>query len=228
MSSRGLVLTDVERAKIVAFPSDLSHADLGLSEDSMQDLLSRLTHIIHSAWAVNFNLGVRSFEAQHIQGVYNLLNVCLRVQLSSPAKFFFCSSVSVASGTPKPASIPETAIENLHHAQNMGYGRSKLVSEHIVCNAMKSTGITARVLRIGQLAGDGEMGNWNDTEAVPLMIRSAVSIGALPELDEVQWMPTPRKKTQADLLGILGCILAARRHLRQCSCQHCFSQSGRE
>lgn len=186
LSSCGTDLTDTERAKIVAFPSDFSHPDLGLSEDDMQDLLSRLTYVIHSAWAVNFNLGVQSFEKQHIRGVYNLLNVCLRVRLSFPAKFFFCSSVSVAGGTPKPASISETAIENLHHAQNMGYGRSKLVSEHIVRNAMRSTGMIARVLRIGQLAGDGEMGNWNDTEAVPLMIRSAVTIGALPDLDEVQ------------------------------------------
>ncbi|KAH8804499.1 hypothetical protein F5884DRAFT_796175 [Xylogone sp. PMI_703] len=190
LSSRGLQLTEHERSKIVALPSDFSRSDLGLSNDDLQVLLSTLTHVIHSAWAVNFNLGVQSFEAQHIQGVYNLLNICLQVRLASPAKFFFCSSVSAASGTPKPASIPEAIITNLNHAQKMGYGRSKLISEHIVNNARKLTGMTATVLRIGQLAGDGATGNWNETEAVPLMIRSAVSIGALPMLDEdVSWLP---------------------------------------
>jgi thioester reductase-like protein len=185
LSSRGLHLTEQEMSKFAALPSDFSRSDLGLSNDNLQTLLSTLTHVIHSAWAVNFNLGVRSFEAQHIQGVHHLLHLCLSVRLASPAKFFFCSSVSVAGGTPKPSSVPETMIVDLNHAQKMGYGRSKLVSEHIVHNAMKQTGMTAQVLRIGQLAGDGVTGIWNDTEAVPLMIRSAMSIGALPELDEV-------------------------------------------
>ncbi|RFU33965.1 hypothetical protein B7463_g2378, partial [Scytalidium lignicola] len=190
LSSRGLQLTEHERSKIIALPSDFSHSDLGLSDDNLQMLLSTLTHVIHSAWAVNFNLGIQSFEPQHIQGVHNLLSICLRVQLASPAKFFFCSSISTASGTPRPASIPETIITNLNHAQKMGYGRSKMVSEHIVNNARRSMGMTAQVLRIGQLAGDGATGNWNETEAVPLMIRSAVSIGALPKLDEdVSWLP---------------------------------------
>jgi hypothetical protein len=40
---------------------------------------------------------------------YNLINICLRSHLPSPARFFFCSSVSAAGNTPKPASIPETS-----------------------------------------------------------------------------------------------------------------------
>lgn len=50
---------------------------------------------------------------------------------------------------------------------------------------MASTGMHARVFRIGQLTGDEATAAWNDTEAVPLMIRSAISTGALPALDEV-------------------------------------------
>jgi len=50
---------------------------------------------------------------------------------------------------------------------------------------MLQTGMHARVLRIGQLSGDAATGRWNDTEAVALMIRSAISTGALPALDEV-------------------------------------------
>jgi len=146
--------------------------------------------IIHSAWAVNFNLGVRSFEDQHIRGTYNLINFCLRSQLGQPARFFFCSSISAASGTPKPATIPETAVEDLRHAQGTGYGRSKLVTEHITRNAMRSTGMHARVLRIGQLSGDRHSAMWNDTEAVALMFRSALTTGSLPELDEEpSWLP---------------------------------------
>lgn len=190
LADRNISISDEESAKLHAVPSDLSQANLGLDTHVLEHLLSSLTCLVHSAWAVNFNLGVRSFEQQHIRGTYNLINFCLRSKLPNPARFFFCSSVSTASNTPKPASIPESAIEDLHYAQSMGYGRSKLLTEHITRNAMRHTGVHARVLRIGQLGGDTISAQWNDTEAVALMFRSALTTGALPELDErPSWLP---------------------------------------
>jgi thioester reductase-like protein len=190
LASRNITLSNTELSKLHALPSDLSQPDLGLSPPNFTHLLSTLTTVIHSAWAVNFNLGVRSFETQHIRGTYNLINLCLRSYLPSPAKFFFCSSVSTASGTPKPASIREIAVENLHHAQATGYGRSKIVTEHITRNAMRQTPLHGRVLRIGQLSGDRTSAIWNDTEAIALMVRSALTVGALPALNEQpSWLP---------------------------------------
>lgn len=72
----------------------------------------------------------------------------------------------------------------------MGYGRSKLVTEHITRNAMRKTGMHARVLRIGQLSGDRRSALWNDTEAIALMVRSALTVRALPALHEApSWLP---------------------------------------
>ena len=187
---RHIKLTNEQHAKLRVIPSDLGDQNLGLCEHDLTRLLSTVTCVVHSAWAVNFNIGVRSFEAQHIRGTYNLLNFCLRSHLPTPAKFFFCSSVSTASGTPKPAIIPESIIKDLSHAQKTGYGRSKFVTEHIVQNSARSTGIHARVLRIGQLSGDRRNAIWNETEAVPLMIRSALTVGALPAREEQpSWLP---------------------------------------
>lgn len=199
------------RAKIVALPSDLSLPSLGLDRVVLDEMLSRLTHIIHSAWAVNFNLPLLSFEPQHIRGVYNLLeHIALRTTHNRPAQFYFCSSVSAASGTPKASQssqsatststststiVAETRIADLSHAQHTGYGRSKLVAERITHAAMQATGSMARVLRIGQLAGDTRQAVWNDTEAIALMIRSALpsSAGCLPRLDErPSWLPVDR------------------------------------
>ena len=190
LSARRISLTESQTARITVYCADLSQPNLGLSDQQLDGLLTKLTNVVHSAWAVNFNLGVRSFEAQHIAGTHNLIDLCLRVRLSRPAKFFFCSSISAASGTPKPATITESIIEHLQHAQKMGYGRSKLVAEHVTRNAMLKTGMHARVLRIGQLSADLAEGVWNDTEAVSLMIRSALTTGCLPRLDESpSWLP---------------------------------------
>jgi len=198
LSSRNLLTTIPPSSldKIVALPSDLSLPTLGLDPSHLTQLLASVTHIIHSAWAVNFNIPLLAFEAQHIRGVYNLLeHVALRTTHSRPAAFYFCSSISAASATPKPAVVPETQVRDLAWAQGTGYGRSKLVSERVTRAAMEATGLVSRVLRIGQLAGDSVNAVWNDTEAIALLVRSVLdgSAGCLPELNEmVSWLPVDR------------------------------------
>lgn len=164
---------------------------------------SMLTPKSQSAWAVNFNLGIRSFEEQHIKGVHNLIQLSLSVSSPTPARFFFCSSISTALGTPPPATIPEAAIFDLKAALPQGYARSKLVAEHISRNAARDAGALTRILRIGQIVGDGKMGLWNDNEAVPLIVRSALTLQMLPALDETEsWLPVDT--LTAAILDIAG------------------------
>lgn len=182
--------TDEQLEKIICLSADLSNKGLGLDEDVLKELKTKLTTVIHSAWAVNFNPGVRSFEFHYIKGTFNLLNLCLSVNTINPARLFFCSSISAAAGTPLPATIQEEYISELSHAQSIGYARSKLVAENIVRAACKTTGMIARVFRLGQIIGDTKHGLWNPTEAIPLMIQSATTTGALPALEETpSWMP---------------------------------------
>ena len=72
-----------------------------------------------------------------------------------------------------------------------GYAASKLVGEKIVEASIANTGANASIMRIGQLVGDTKVGWWNDTEIFPLVIRSAVTMGVLPELEGVRgvWLP---------------------------------------
>ncbi|TLD05173.1 uncharacterized protein PgNI_09153 [Pyricularia grisea] len=194
LSDRGLgdSLTPTLSSKVTSLPSDLSRPDLGLSPGVLCDLRATLTGVIHSAWAVNFNLGVSSFASTHIAGVQNLLNLALSVPFRHPARFAFISSVSAASGTPLPARITERYVADPRHAQEMGYARSKWVAEHVVRRAAEEAGGGAafRVLRTGQVVGDSKEGKWNPTEAIPLMLRAAETMGALPRLDErPSWIP---------------------------------------
>lgn len=191
LSSRNL-LSDISPAhlsKLISLPSDLTMPDLGLSPADLTTIRSTTTHTIHVAYPVNFNLPLQTFEPA-IASVHNLINLSLSTIHSKSSSFSFCSSISAASGTPKPATITESHITDLTHAQGTGYGRSKLVCEHITRNCRLQTGI-GRVLRIGQLAGDTRSAMWNDTEAIALLIRSALksSAGCLPLLDErVSWL----------------------------------------
>ncbi|TLD30841.1 hypothetical protein PspLS_01795 [Pyricularia sp. CBS 133598] len=194
LSDRGLgdSITPALSSKVIALPSDLSRPDLGLCAGVLSDLRATLTGVIHSAWAVNFNLGVSSFAQTHIAGVQNLLKLALSVPFRHPARFAFISSVSAASGTPLPARVTERYVADPRHAQGMGYARSKWVAEHVVRRAAEEAGggVAFRVLRTGQVVGDSKKGHWNATEAIPLMLRVAETMGALPRLDErPSWIP---------------------------------------
>ncbi|KPI37785.1 Linear gramicidin synthase subunit D [Cyphellophora attinorum] len=198
ISSRGTTLTAAQISRLVCLPSEFANPTLAIPEAHYNHLLTNLTHVIHCAWPVNFTVPLQTFRPA-LRGLHNLLQLCLNVKRSQPAKFFFCSSVSVGSNTPKDstnaASIGETLIPDLSHAQGTGYGKSKLVGEHITHRAMvtyQQHGLEARVLRIGQLSGDLAKGKWNETEAVSLMVQSCLAKGVdcLPALDEeVSWLP---------------------------------------
>ncbi|KAI1779820.1 acetyl-CoA synthetase-like protein [Hypoxylon cercidicola] len=207
-------------AKAVCLPSDFSQESLGLDPLAFETLRSTVTTVIHSAWMVNFHVSLSSFERSHIAGVHNMMKLCLSVPFQAPAKFFFISSISAAAGTPVPATIREVYVEDLHHAPNTGYARSKLVTEHIIRAAARSTGIYAKVLRTGQLIGDVENGLWNPTEAIPLMIQSAITIGALPMLDETSsWLPVD--KCASAVLELSGLTRSANEELSK-SCEEVY------
>uniref|UniRef100_U4LLH7 Similar to Linear gramicidin synthase subunit D acc. no. Q70LM4 n=1 Tax=Pyronema omphalodes (strain CBS 100304) TaxID=1076935 RepID=U4LLH7_PYROM len=183
-------LSTEQRAKILALPSDLSDEHLGLPTRTYRSVLSRATAVIHNAWGVNFNMDVTSFEGQHIRGSSNLINFCLASPQNRIPSFNFISSVSTAMGRPEK-TVPEVLPE-FAHAMPMGYAHSKMVVEYICDAAAKKTGITARILRVGQVVGDTKHGMWNATEAVPLTVQAAVTVGALPVVpgdESVSWLP---------------------------------------
>lgn len=182
-------LLSEHHGKISCYRSDFSKPKLGLSDHVYDDISRRITGLVHSAWSVNFNKNLSSFEADCIAGAKNLMLLCLSAQQPRPASFNFCSSVSTVVNTPGD-TVPEALPESFSCAQGMGYAQSKLVTENLVAEAARKTGMSARVLRIGQIVADTKHGIWNATEAIPLMLQAATTIGALPALDELpRWLP---------------------------------------
>jgi thioester reductase-like protein len=181
-------LTEVSTSpKIVALSSDLSKPDLGLGSSTFAELQSEVTYIFHCAWAVNFALSVQSFVPQ-LASLQNLINLSLSSPFSRPAKLLFCSSVGTAIACPFTAGQPnvrieETPIPDLTWASPTGYARSKLIAERMVEEAVASAGADAVILRIGQIIPARSTGSqlWNPNEMIPLMVRSATTIGALPD-----------------------------------------------
>ncbi|CCM02157.1 uncharacterized protein FIBRA_04235 [Fibroporia radiculosa] len=169
----------LQNAKLMLLSGDLTREDLGLEKRVSDELSASITHIIHNAWRVDFNLSLASFESQIATAIKLLA-------LSPGAYYLFTSSVSVAGGwfdANCRGAVPEQALHNSRvAATTSGYGMSKYVVEEVLSKA-REQGMRTTSLRIAQICGSSTRGAWNTSDWVPTIVKSSVALGALPELD---------------------------------------------
>ncbi|KAI0965552.1 hypothetical protein F4678DRAFT_485201 [Xylaria arbuscula] len=185
-----------QMSKIISLAAVLGEPRLGLTDQLYEVVRSSVTTIIHGAWAVNFNMTLRSFEEPHITSIHHLLDLTMSSPLSPKPTFCFLSSVASALRA-KDCPLKEVQYE-WEAASDMGYGQSKWVAEKIcdvAAQHAKRCGIDLpiKILRIGQVSGDTRHGIWNPTETIPIIVQSAVTTGVLPITDGPQdvhfWLP---------------------------------------
>ena len=150
--------------------------------------------IIHNAWKVNFHHHLESFEKEHISGVRHFIDWSLTGK--KHAHIFYVSSISsVASWTtlnPGKGPVPEAPMSDYSIPQTFGYGESKHVSERILQIAAERSGVSASILRVGQVAGPSTMngGIWNVHEYLPALVQTSKAIGRIPDSYHViDWIP---------------------------------------
>lgn len=68
-----------------------------------------------------------------------------------------------------------------------GYAESKWVSEAIITRAAQQTPLRPIIVRLGQLTGDTN-GLWNEREWFPSMVKSALVVKCLPNIDGVRFL----------------------------------------
>ncbi|KAI0795720.1 acetyl-CoA synthetase-like protein [Abortiporus biennis] len=187
IKNNGLEDEYVDSSKTVLVEADLSKPQFGLTKELYEELRTSVTHIIHNAWIVDFNLNLPSFESA-IQGVRNLVDFAL----SSPYKphIVFTGSIGVFRNPATPGHAKEEYILDPKVPAGSGYGESKWVSERILAIASERTGLKTTTVRIGQLSGD-KNGHWNEKEWFPSIVKSGVFTQCLPDVPGglVTWIP---------------------------------------
>ncbi|KAI9650306.1 hypothetical protein NHQ30_000319 [Ciborinia camelliae] len=160
-----------------------SKPELGLGHSSYIELQTNVTHIIHNAWPVNFNMSLSSFTP-NLTGLVSLLRFQLTAD-QSPA-LLFISSVSA----------------NLKDETPTGYAQSKRIAEELLqyasakfSHVFEPSKVPISVARVGQIAGARDFpGLWNRAEWFPSLIISSVYLGAIPDsigtlLGNINWVP---------------------------------------
>ena len=117
---------------------------------------------------MDFNLNLESFEA-HIAGVRDLIELSNQSPKRPP--ILFTSSISTLDNWAikhPDEKVPESAFFDFSIPSAMGYGESKYVAEQLLEKARKSSGVSAAICRVGQLAGPViKRGMWNKQEWLP-------------------------------------------------------------
>ena len=200
LQSRLLFIPSEVLPKITTIQATLSLPQLGLTPQIYDSLLSRVTHILHSAWPMNFNWRLSSFQSQ-FQAVQNLLKLAVDVHhygedvpvtgMRDRVKFVFVSSIAVVGECPAVCEslspMPEINLSSVMYANRIGYAEAKLVCERIVKRARDdyAEALEATSVRIGQLSGSKVTGFWNTDEHLAALLKSSVATDALPALEGV-------------------------------------------
>ncbi|KAH9944763.1 hypothetical protein B0H21DRAFT_862505 [Amylocystis lapponica] len=168
--------------KLVLLSGDLTRDDLGLEPAVLEEIRTSVTHVVHNAWRVDFNLALASFEP-YIAGAIRLL------RLAPHRHFLFTSSIAAAQGWRSASRVPEAPLADAAPAAGSGYGASKHVVEHVLANARKA-GLRTTTARIGQICGPATSGAWSTAEWVPGLVKSSGALGCLPlSPGMVAWVP---------------------------------------
>ncbi|KAJ3517669.1 hypothetical protein NLJ89_g348 [Agrocybe chaxingu] len=179
--------------KLIFIEGELAKDRLGLSEEHYEELQLSVNVIIHTAWRLDFNLSLVSFESS-IRGAHNLLQLARtsrthahRIIGPEAFRFIFTSSVASAlSWNQALGPYPEEVVLDSSSAVGNGYGESKYVAERVLA----SSGLNATSLRIGQISGGLPNGAWATTDWVPILVKSSLALGALPLASGVvSWLP---------------------------------------
>ena len=161
--------------RISAVTGDLTEPNLGLGAE-FETLSRRCDAVIHNGANVNYILNFKQLRAANVVATQD----ALRIAEAADAPFLFVSTLRLFDHRVDGTPIRETDPIDPGQAVRIGYARSKMMSERLVA-AAANRGLRTAVFRPGLMCGDGQIGAPNPQDAVTLLIRACVTLGAAPD-----------------------------------------------
>lgn len=92
-------------AEVIVLQAGPRDSNLGLTEQTYNQMAQEATIIMHLAWSVNSRMKLQSFAKDSVSSVQNLINLALAGCHSSCPRFVFCSSVASVMAHVGPALL---------------------------------------------------------------------------------------------------------------------------
>ncbi|EKM51198.1 uncharacterized protein PHACADRAFT_103930 [Phanerochaete carnosa HHB-10118-sp] len=179
LAERGYDAERIVKSRKVAFiDTDTSSDKLGLQNNIYEEVRSSITHILPTAWPVNFKLPLSFFDSS-VRSLRNLVDLSLASSFSPPPQLLFVSSIGMLAHAGRSHPVPEEPVDASIALAN-GYTESKWVAETLLNNisdnlAKAGTPLRTVVVRLGQITGSSGNGAWNTAEHYFACCRVALS-----------------------------------------------------
>lgn len=187
LRTKDIELSEDDWSRVQIIQTNTNDARLGLDENQYQQLTAVITHVIHTAWPMNFKLTLPSFSPV-FQTMQNLIQFCVQTHMRRPwyrPRFLFISSISTVGNYPSLCSeriVPEATIGDRRCALALGYAQAKLICEKIIEGAAAEyPQVEMGFVRVGQIAGALD-GYWNVNEHFVAVVSSSNMLGVFPHL----------------------------------------------
>lgn len=142
------------RERVVAARGDVTMPRLGMSAAAYGALVSDVTHIIHSAASVQFQMPLDVARGINVQGTENVMNLALEAYKTGNLRRVAYISTAYVAGK-RSGRIHEDELDGIQGFSN-SYEQSKFESEKHVRNLMDRLPIT--VFRPSIIVGDSQSG----------------------------------------------------------------------
>lgn len=191
---KGAAIPSVLRTKVAVIKGDPSAPRFALPTSIYAGLCSKITHILHAAWPVDFQRPLESFESQ-FGFLQSLLQLARDAHTRRPVikpRLLFVSSIAAVGKYPTVHGnniVPEQALVDPRCTSSLGYGKAKFVCERILAKAAEdwSSEMEVSYVRTGQLSGSEGGGYWNSKEHFPALVKMSHEAGLFPRLQGVSF-----------------------------------------
>lgn len=168
---------DANDPRIVPVPGDLAKPRLGV-EGRYSTLCDEVDAIFHCGAHVHHLSPYRRLKPANVDGTVELLRLLAR---GRPKRLHHLSSLSIFATADQHRVLSEsTPIDGERHGHGKGYAASKWVADKLVSRAA-SRGASARIYRLGRVAGESSSGAANMGDMFYRLLVSCAAVGCYPD-----------------------------------------------
>lgn len=168
----------VSSGRIVALPGDLAEPNLGLSEETFDDLARRVDVIHHPGGLVNFIYPYSHTRRANVEAVREIIRMSGRYR-AIPVHYTSTMATISGFGTAGVRHVGEDTPIGHVDRLGVGYVESKWVAEALLLKAAER-GLPVAIYRAADISGDQKTGAWNTATEMCAMKRFIVDSGTAP------------------------------------------------
>ena len=175
-------------SRVVCLCGDLIGNQFGLSDEIYNELVEKISLIIHSGARVNMTMPYSALKETNVMSTLKIINLALK----SHAKVTFVSSIGAIPALHSQQSAEEFfKLESNQLNQKGGYGQTKVISEWLLHQAITKYQLEVCVIRPSAICGDSSNGVSNLLDIGNILLSACVELKVYPLNPTLrfQWIP---------------------------------------